>query len=176
MKRELVAGLVAAMSFAACICRLGIIGGANVHVPEQLHEIHRWSTAVMRVIVPLTVGEVNAAGEVVLSLSGESGSDQALLAAWASGDRGVEATAWTEFAHVGTVTPADTEKTCQIPASWRSKSGVVRFFLMSETLPYAKRFAYITRPKAKGGGIPKTFLFDASMTFSPVVAKAPRKA
>lgn len=120
MKRELVAGLVAAMSFAA-------FGATRT----------------------LTVGEVNAAGEVVLSLSGESGSDQALLAAWASGDRGVEATAWTEFAHVGTVTPADTEKTCQIPASWRSKSGVVRFFLMSETLPYAKRFAYITRPKAE---------------------------
>ncbi len=94
----------------------------------------------------LTVGELKADGRVTVTLAGNAESDQALLAGWATGDRGPEATAWTEFAHVGTVVPSDVSKTFEIPAAWRAKAGVVRFFLMSGTLPYAKRFDCITRP------------------------------
>ena len=100
----------------------------------------------------LSVGELKADGRVTVTFAGSAAADQALLAGWASGDRGTQATAWTEFAHVGTVLPTDTEKTFEIPAAWRAKSGLVRFFLMSEPLPYAKRFDFITRPVVEADG------------------------
>lgn len=65
----------------------------------------------------LSVGELKADGRVTVTFAGSAAADQALLAGWASGDRGTQATAWTEFAHVGTVLPTDTEKTFEIPAA-----------------------------------------------------------
>lgn len=120
----------------------------------------------------LSVGELKADGRVTVTFAGSAAADQALLAGWASGDRGTQATAWTEFAHVGTVLPTDTEKTFEIPAAWRAKSGLVRFFLMSEPLPYAKRFDFITRPVVEADGdlyvdtgvVPNRTL-DISVTF-----------
>ena len=95
---------------------------------------------------PLMVGAPDGEGNISITIGGTGTGDQALIAAWANGDKGDDPLDWTEYADAGTVAAADTSKTFQIPAEWRAKSGAVRFFLMSGPKPYAKRFDYVTRP------------------------------
>ncbi len=102
---------------------------------------------------PLSVGAPDGSGNVTVTIGGTGTGDQALIAAWANGDKGDDPLDWTEYADAGTVAAADTSKTFQIPAAWRAKSGAVRFFLMSGPKPYGKRFDYITRPDCNQGGL-----------------------
>ena len=96
-----------------------------------------------------------ATGDAVLAISAaEAGDgDKALIAAWANGDKGNDPLNWTEYADAGTVAAADVSKSYQIPAKWRTKSGSVRFFLMSGPKPYGTRYDYITRPNCDDGGL-----------------------
>ena len=82
-------------------------------------------------------------GATVLSISAAEAGDgeKALIATWAPGDIGSVATNAHETAYVGAVAVAETEKTFTIPAAWRGKTGVVRFFLMSGIPPYDERLA-----------------------------------
>ena len=101
---------------------------------------------------PLMVGAPDGEGNISITIGGTGTGDQALIAAWANGDKGDDPLDWTEYADVGTVAAADTSKTFQIPAEWRAKSGAVRFFLMSGTPPYRTRYDYITRPRVSADG------------------------
>ncbi|MBO7686286.1 MAG: hypothetical protein J6V72_07885, partial [Kiritimatiellae bacterium] len=80
-------------------------------------------------------------GATVLSISDAEAGDgaKALVATWSPGDIGNAVTNARETAYVGAVAAADTEKSFMIPAAWRGKSGVVRFFLMTELPPYDVR-------------------------------------
>ena len=80
-------------------------------------------------------------GATVLSISAAEAGDgaKALVATWSPGDIGNVATNARETAYVGAVAAADTEKSFTIPAAWRAKSGVVKFFLMTELPPYDVR-------------------------------------
>ena len=95
---------------------------------------------------PLAVGSPDRNGNVTITIGGTGTQNQTLIAAWAAGDMGDDPLAWTEYADAGTVAPADTSKTFQIPAAWLAKSGAVRFFLMSGEKPYLTRYDYVTRP------------------------------
>ena len=82
-------------------------------------------------------------GATVLAISAAEAGDgtKALVAAWSPYDVGNVATNARETAYVGAVAVAETEKTFTIPAAWRGKTGVVRFFLMSGIPPYDERLA-----------------------------------
>jgi hypothetical protein len=95
---------------------------------------------------PLAVGAPDRNGNVTITIGGTGTQNQTLIAAWAARDMGDDPLAWTEYADAGTVAPADTSKTFQIPDAWRAKSGTVRFFLMSGEKPYLTRYDYVTRP------------------------------
>lgn len=102
----------------------------------------------------LDVTAPDASGNVMITVGAGSGM-KAVLAAWAKGDRGEDATKWTEFKCVQSIVYANdqsTEIVYAIPESWRKKSGAVRFFLMSSYMPYAHRYAYITRPELTAEG------------------------
>lgn len=102
----------------------------------------------------LAVTTPDSSGNVTITVGAGTGM-KALLAAWARGDRGEEATEWTEFKCVQSIVYASeqaTEIAYQIPEAWRTKSGAVRFFLMSNYMPYAHRYAYITRPELTAEG------------------------
>lgn len=101
---------------------------------------------------PLSVSVPDGSGNVTITIGGAGTGDQALIAAWANGDKGDDPLDWTEYADAGTVASSDTSKTFQIPAAWRVKSGAVRFFLMSGPKPYAKRFDFVTRPIVAADG------------------------
>ena len=98
----------------------------------------------------LVVGEPDGSGNVAITIGGVGSVNQTLIAAWANGDRGANPLEWTEYADAGTVAPGDTALNFTIPAAWRAKSGVVRFFLMSGEKPYGVRYDYITRPECTG--------------------------
>ena len=82
-----------------------------------------------------------ATGATVLAISAAEAGDgaKALVAAWSPSDVGNAVTNARETVYVGAVAAADTEKSFTIPAAWRAKSGVVRFFLMTELPPYDVR-------------------------------------
>ena len=105
----------------------------------------------------VTVGSLDEAGRVTVTIGGEGTKNQTLIAAWANGDRGEDPLDWTEYADAGTVAPSDTSKEFQLPDAWRAKSGVVKFFLMSGEKPYGARYDYISRPN---GGTSATSASD----------------
>ena len=94
----------------------------------------------------LTVGVPDGEGNVTITIGGTGAANQTLIAAWANGDRGADPLDWTEYADAGTVAYGDSAKVFQLPAAWRAKSGVVKFFLMSGEKPYGTRYDYIRRP------------------------------
>jgi len=113
---------------------------------------NRWVCGFAFLLVALAVGPVAArtvtvascdqsTGETLLSISAAEAGDgaKALIATWSPGDIGNVATNARETAYVGAVAAADTEKSFTIPAAWRAKSGVVKFFLMTELPPYDVR-------------------------------------
>ena len=102
---------------------------------------------------PLSVGAPDGSGNVTVTIGGTGTGDQALIAAWANGDKGDNPLDWTEYADAGTIAPDCTSTNFTIPAAWRAKSGAVRFFLMSGTKPYGVRYDYITRPNCTDGGL-----------------------
>ena len=102
---------------------------------------------------PLSVGVPDSSGNVTVTIGGTGSGDQALIAAWANGDKGDDPLDWAEYADAGTVAASDASKTFQIPAAWRAKSGAVKFFLMSGPKPYGTRYDYITRPNCNDGGL-----------------------
>ena len=91
-----------------------------------------------------------ATGETVLAISdAEAGDgDKALVAAWSATQISGDASDIRESACVGIVSAAETSKSLTIPAAWRAKSGVVRFFLMAGTPPYDARLASIRSASA----------------------------
>jgi len=101
----------------------------------------------------LSVSAPDGDGNVTITIGGEGIGDQQLIAAWANGDNGTNPTNWAEYADAGAVAAADTSKSYQLPAAWRAKSGMVRFFLMSGMPPYKTRYDYITRPNCANGGL-----------------------
>lgn len=102
---------------------------------------------------PLSVGVPDSSGNVTVTIGGTGSGDQALIAAWANGDKGDDPLDWAEYADAGTVAASDASKMFQIPAAWRAKSGAVKFFLMSGPKPYGTRYDYITRPDCNNGGL-----------------------
>ena len=101
-------------------------------------------------------------GATVLSISAAETGDgaKALVAAWSPADIGNAATNARETAYVGAVAANETEKSFTIPAAWRAKSGVVKFFLMTELPPYDVRLkslrAASAGPYINTGVVPTT--------------------
>ena len=85
-------------------------------------------------------------GATVLSISAAEAGDgeKALIATWAPGDIGSVATNAHETALVGAVGIADTSASFTIPSAWLTKTGIVRFFLMTGMPPYDSRLASLT--------------------------------
>ena len=85
-------------------------------------------------------------GATVLSISAAEAGDgeKALIAAWAPGDIGSVATNAHKTALVGAVGIADTSASFTIPSAWLTKTGIVRFFLMTGMPPYDSRLASLT--------------------------------
>ena len=107
------------------------------------------------------------AGTVTISAAEQGDGDKTLLAVWAPVDMGNVATNGRETAVLATVAPGDVEKTFTMPARLRTKSGVVRIFLMDGAAPYETRFASIrsvsTGPYIDTGHVP-THDTDISVT------------
>ena len=101
-------------------------------------------------------------GATVLSISAAEAGDgaKALVATWSPSDIGNAVTNARETAYVGAVAANETEKSFTIPAAWRAKSGVVRFFLMTELPPYDVRLkslrAASAGPYINTGFVPTT--------------------
>lgn len=115
-----------------------------------------------------------ATAHVALALSAEStgGGYKTLLAAWAPGDLLDAPTNAHDLAVVDVVAPEATSASFTLPDAWRAKSGVVQFFLMGGTAPYARRFAYLRTPSA-GPWIDTGVVPDVDTDVS-VIARYPR--
>ena len=85
-------------------------------------------------------------GATVLSISaaGAGDGEKALIATWAPSDIGSVATNAHKTALVGAVGIADTSASFTIPSAWLTKTGIVRFFLMTGMPPYDSRLASLT--------------------------------
>lgn len=101
----------------------------------------------------ISVGESDKNGNVSISIDGSGTAEQTIVAAWAEGDKGENPLDWELYADAGTVGPEETSVVFQIPSQWRSKSGAVRFFLMSGKKPYGKRLDFMTRPDCEYDGL-----------------------
>ena len=99
-------------------------------------------------------------GATVLSISAAEAGDgaKALVAAWSPYDVGNVVTNARETVYVGAVAAADTEKSFTIPAAWREKAGIVRFFLMADVPPYDARLASLYAPSGSTAWIDTGFV------------------
>lgn len=117
-----------------------------------------------------------ATAHVSLALSAEStgGGYKTLLAAWSPGDLRGAPTNAHDLAVVDVVAPEAVSASFTLPDAWRAKSGVVQFFLMGGTAPYARRFTHLRTPSA-GPWIDTGVVPDADTDVS-VTASYPRDA